>query len=508
MKLLDKKKIKSIIGFCVFIVIAVSAFLKVTYLFRPTEYDRNHIVGIEEEDVDIVYVGGSAVFVYWQPQKAWNDCGYTSYNFATNTVQAENIKAYIEETQKTQNPELYIVGVRAFQYYSDDQAEAGLRNGTDSMDMTSINRYKLLSDYWSNRNLTDDTDILSYYLDIIKYHTNTGNLASSTAWNFINNNGNSVNNGWEWIDNYGYLEEPTGFATDKRASLAENDQKILTELLEYCKSENLNVLFVVCPYWITQGEQAIYNTIGDTVQKYGFNYLNANEFYEEIGLDWSTDFYNKNHVNLFGAAKYTEFLEKYISENYNITDHRGDELYSSWDDDYERFKREEETHANTVLGLKTDWEKTYEIQEQMCNAASLSEWAQLAEDNRYSLIIAGNGEITWPSNLADIKVLSKWGLQQGDSNYIRVLKGAEVIYSNKEDGNASAEGILGIWNDTRYVASVESVPSKITVADKDYLANPAGLNIVVFDNNYRTVVGHLTLEVNEEGAMEISYIDE
>lgn len=121
-------------------------------------------------------------------------------------------------------------------------------------------------------------------------------------------------------------------------------------------------------------------------------------------------------------------------------------------------------------------------------------------------IIAGKLEIPWPRNLADIKVLSKWGLKQGDSNYIRVLKGSKVIYSNKEDDNVRVDGILGIWDDTRYSASVESLPSVITVADKDYLANKTDLNIVVFDNNYRTVVGHLTLEVNENGNVEILYI--
>ena len=32
-----------------------------------------------------------------------------------------------------------------------------------------------------------------------------------------------------------------------------------------------------------------------------FSSLNANEYYDEMNLDFSTDFYNKNHVNLFGA---------------------------------------------------------------------------------------------------------------------------------------------------------------------------------------------------------------
>lgn len=97
----------------------VQVFFGVTYLFRNTDYSRRHIAGLKQEKVDMVYVGGSAAFVYWQPLKAWNECGYTSYNCATDSIPAESIKAYIEEARKLQNPELFVVGIRAFQYYSD-----------------------------------------------------------------------------------------------------------------------------------------------------------------------------------------------------------------------------------------------------------------------------------------------------------------------------------------------------------------------------------------------------
>lgn len=507
MKFFNKNKIISIIGFCVFAVIIFHVFLWVTYLFRPADYNRTNMVGLEQENVDMVYVGGSAAFVYWEPLKAWKDCGYTSYSYATDTIQAENIKAYIEEARKSQNPDLFVIGVRAFQYYSDEQEEAGLRNGTNGMDMTSVSRYRLLKDYFANRNLTEDTDILSYYLDIAKYHTNTANLSSSEAWGLINNNGTSPYKGWKWMDSYAYLDEPVNFETDERAELPENDQNTLIELLEYCQSEKINALFVVCPYWITQEEQAKYNTIGDIITEYGFQYLNANEYYDEMKLDWSTDFYNKNHVNLFGAAKYTDFLEKYISENYSLTDHRGDSDYASWDETYKKFAEDEKTHANIVSNLKNDVEKTYEIQKQMKSARSFTEWEELAEDSRYTLIIAGTGEISWPENIADQKVLDKWNLHEGSSDYIRVMNGQETLDSNDDKGNLETSGVLGIWNDTDYSVSIENKTPIIKVSDKEYTGKEADNIILIFDNNYRQVIGALTLNL-DKGTVSISYINE
>lgn len=500
----NQDKIFRFIGFFVFIAILFKTFCNVTYLFRQATYDRNHIVGIKQEDADLdmVYIGGSATFVYWQPLKAYHDCGFTSYNYATNSIPAENIKAYIEEVRACQEPDLFVIGVRAFQYYNDEQAEAGLRKGTDAMDMTSIARYKLLNDYFSNRTI-EDAAVSSYYLDIMKYHTNTGNLGNSNAWGFINNEGVSLNKGWEWIDLYGYLEEPKDFATDERAELPANGLKILNELLAYCQNEKLNVLFVVCPYYITIEDQAKYNTIGDIIKSYGFNFLNANEYYDEIGIDFTRDYYNKNHVNLYGAAKYTEFLENYILENYSMPDHRGDSDYSSWEEDYQRFIQEEEIHAKAITDLKADMEQTTEIVRQMNDTESLAEWDELAEDARYTLLIETSGDFTWPANIVDQRVLTKWGLAQGGTNEIRVISNNIITYTNASDEALTADGVLGVWEDTSYYLSVEDGKCSILINEMEMPCEQSGINVVVFDNNYREVVSNVTISCDEDGKMVI-----
>ena len=495
-------RIKAFVGFIIFILLIVKVFCNTTYLFRNIREDRNHIVGIENENVDMVYIGGSAAFVYWQPLKAWNDCGFTSYLYATHSIQAESIKAYIKEVRKTQDPELYVVGVRAFQYYSDEPTE-NLRRGTDSMDLTSLARYELLHDYFSHRTITDDTDILSYYFDIAKYHTNTTNLGLREAWRFVNNNGTSVNKGWEWEDQYGYLEEPQGFITDERAKLLENDERILSELLDYCKKEELNVLFVVCPYHLSVEDQKKYNTIGDIVESYGFAYLNTNEYYDEIGIDFNTDFYNGSHVNLFGAAKYTEFLENYILDNYNMPDHRGDANYSSWDEDYLRFVDEETTHAAIVTDLKLDVEKGLHIAEEMRKTQNLSEWYNLATDERYTILIAVGDDVFKPQNILEQQIMECWGLKDDNHRQIRVINNSEVIYSNEEDMAAYANGMLGIWDDVSYDISVAEGVGSILINGEEASFNQADVNIVVYDNNYRIVVDSVTLRCEDDGTVRI-----
>ena len=55
---------------------------------------------------------------------------------------------------------------------------------------------------------------------------------------------------------------------------------------------------------------------------------------EEIGLDWSTDTYDKGlHLNVYGAEKVTSYFGKILAENHGLADHRADaELSEIWNE--------------------------------------------------------------------------------------------------------------------------------------------------------------------------------
>lgn len=492
--LIKKDKVIKIVGFVAFLCLGFRLFCNITYLFRNTGYDREHMVGIKSEsDIDMIYIGGSAAFVYWQPLKAWTDCGFTSYSLATDTIQVENIKAYMKEAEKHQDPNLYVIGVRAFQYYSDEPVEAGVRNGADSMDITSGARYDLLNSYFKNRTIDENTDIPSYYFDIAKYHTNTGSLASRAAWSYIHNEGVSPYKGWLWIDSYAYLGKPDGFQTEERAVLPENAAKVLEDLLAYCNRLDKDVLFVVCPYAITKEDYAKYNTIKDAVEESGFRFLNANDYYDEMDIDFSTDFYNGAHVNLFGAKKYTAFLEKYICDTYEMPDHRDDVKFTSWDEHAARFYEEEKEHSEIVTNLRLDYEKSVEIVDKMKNTENLSEWDAYAFDDRFTLLIAGGGFQEWPDNIPDQKVLAKWGITEESKDFIRVISNSAVGYTNAEDGTLSYTPAKGMI----YTISLEN--NEIEIFKEKIPISENKATVVVIDNARQKVVEKVAVECDADG---------
>ena len=65
-------------------------------------------------------------------------------------------------------------------------------------------------------------------------------------------------------------------------------------------------------------------------------YLDMNLKTEELQIDWEKDTRDGgDHLNFAGATKVTAFLGSYLKGNYALSDHRQDEVYSSWNEDLE-----------------------------------------------------------------------------------------------------------------------------------------------------------------------------
>jgi len=222
------KRFKQFIGFIVLVGMFIYIFLSLTYLFRQNPFgynDRISVAGFPEEksdSIDVVYIGGSAAFVYWEPYRAYSDCGFTSYDLATNTLQAESIIAYLEFSEKYQNPDLYIIGLRSFQYYSEDGDEIGLRLTSDSLDEGLI-KFKLINRYMDNRIL--DADKVALYVSLIKYHTNYVALGNQTAWEMIDNRIPCPYKGCQIQGAWAEIQQPINFVSEDRANIVPGAEK-------------------------------------------------------------------------------------------------------------------------------------------------------------------------------------------------------------------------------------------------------------------------------------------
>lgn len=111
---------------------------------------------------------------------------------------------------------------------------------------------------------------------------------------------------------------------------------------------------MVTPTDFTYDEQKMCNYMKDYVESYGYHFLDMNAYREEIGIDFSTDFYDGGgHTNSLGSGKCTAFLEEYLIETFDLPDKRGQSAYASWDKAYAEWQ-EKAGQAKKVIAEKIE----------------------------------------------------------------------------------------------------------------------------------------------------------
>ncbi len=325
-----KKHIIPILKTIIFSITFCFLFIILTYLMKPEDYALNNIAGFygeKKNSLDMVYVGGSAGFVYWEPLRAYEKEGIASYDFGASTIQPEIYIYLIKEVLKKQNPEVIIIDARAFQYRDKEQppTEVAYRNFLTGTPF-SIEKAKFIEKYVRNV-LKEDT--LSYHFDIIKYHRKPENLDYRNNLKMMFQIYQNPLKGFYFVPKVAPITKHK-FETDKETPMKEDTVEILDELLAYLKTTNHKFLFVVSPYEERESHRENFNYVERKVKEAGFDFLDANLYSDEMQLNFDTDFYNENHVNIFGADKYTDFLIAYLKEHYNLPDRRKDKEYESW----------------------------------------------------------------------------------------------------------------------------------------------------------------------------------
>lgn len=501
-----KQIIKKTVQFILFCCLVLFIFSRVTYLFRETSCSRDNVTGFEKEgDLDVVCIGASTMVEYFQPLTAWHEYGYTSYDYATLYGQMDLFWRYMDRVLETHNPELFVVDLRMLATLNEEVYEQGLRFWTDSLPIFSKDRYLSLQDYFDRHLLSETDDKISYYLDIAKYHTNTITLGSADNWKYCDNKGKAKNKGYELSSVHHFFEEPV-IDTEGKAELTQIQSEVLYQLLDYCREKDLNVLFVVCPYVVPQEDQQVYNTAKDIVTSYGYQFINANEFYDEIGLDFFTDMKNINHVNSVGAEKYTRFLSEYIISHYDIVTHKDEASYYQWDEDYEGFSEELEGEKKKVFQTVADKEDAYTLAEGLSQSVDFAEWSIGAMNTNYTVIVCANLE---KCNLKNMNAESKqflnfWGILDSETGYyLRISSGDEIVALEEQTDVIDYSGSLGVIDGLGQVPCEVMIDDDMKLIIGDYQFNPIqeGIQFVLFDNNYKKVVDSLILIVGLDGSM-------
>ena len=343
-------KVHIYIQVSVFCIIFILLLIAVSYMMRTNGDVKDRFSGFyaeKDNTLDIVMIGSSPVFPYYAAPKLWGETGIAMYPLSSNVQRPVAMKYLVQEAEKSQSPELYIFEMRM--YTMEDMGlndnMAYTRGVTDNMRYSYL-RYKTIQAMVPEDN---EEGRISFYFDIMKYHTNWKMLTLPSEWaNMTYHKANPLK-GYTFRDEVGPQPMPDCGGAEGMEKIPPEQEAYLKDLLDFLQAESTDALFIVSPYGESLEEQHMYNYMDEIVSSYGYPFLNMNNYYEEIGIVFEEDFADYgSHTNAVGAEKCTDFLRGYLQEHYDFKDKRGDAGYVSWDESYLLWQQDMETARGTI----------------------------------------------------------------------------------------------------------------------------------------------------------------
>ena len=335
---IKKKSIaKKVISFILFFVILFFV-LGITYkVLKWKDTTGNYMSSVDQlyntDDnlIDVVFVGSSHVYCDIYPAIIWEKTGISAFNMSVSGQDKDSSYHHLVELLKTQSPKVVFVDLFGLTFDKHD-VEGNLYRNLLSM-KASKNSVSLVKDYFKGT----DEKVNDYITRWPIIHTRYKELTKLDYFDF---KPNTFMRGEELIFDVGTAySSPSIDAPFNPGILSDRNYEWLNSLYELSLKEGFELVLFKTPFFSEPYNQSIIDAASVFAEENDLAFLDLNKHISEIGLEYSTDFYDSNHTNAYGAVKLSGFISDYLTRNYDLKDHRGDSKYWQWDSDLEYYYR-------------------------------------------------------------------------------------------------------------------------------------------------------------------------
>ena len=334
------KLIIRVFCFCTVLAIVLIDVFQILWLWDDS-YAVSSMRGfykLPKNSLDAVYIGSSGVKEFYIAPEGFVRSGIAVYPIASSMQPSMAIPYLMDEVRKTQDPKLYLIDIREL-VNEGPLWDNSIRMTTDTMKF-SMNRIHLIDRLlaiYAEEQPDKEFSKWDYYFSFTTYHSRWEDLREDDF------TGGPVWLGYTIFDNIQDTDKPHWSRTADHfdpAPLDGHREQALNDILNYCKDLDAKVIFTCTPALWTDQELARLATVQSTVIDAGYTVwdLSRPEVTDQMQLDYSIDMNNDNHVNVYGAIKFTEYLSYVLREMHDLPDHRGDPAYKFWEDEDKSFR--------------------------------------------------------------------------------------------------------------------------------------------------------------------------
>ena len=305
-RICTRETLNKVIGSICFVLVLVLLLLLLSYCFYPRnskdatmqEVKPAGLLAEKENTIDALILGDSEAFTAFSPVLMYSEQGFSSYVCATASQYVSLTKSFVNDALTKQTPK--VIFLETYSFYRKMRA--------DNAFMTKLqNKFS-----------------------IIEYHN---------RWKSFFSLPSEQNSDYSWTDDlkgfkYANLTAPVKPKKYMKASkqikeIPAANVECIYAINDVCKSKGIRLVFVSSPSQKNWNYEK-HNGIQELADRLKVDYIDLN-LEPSIQIDWRKDTADRgDHLNLKGAHKVSSFFAKYVSQRYDLPDHRNDKAYSDW----------------------------------------------------------------------------------------------------------------------------------------------------------------------------------
>lgn len=281
--------------------------------YQETDNTKEKVDGfyaLENNSIDVLGLGTSHLYCALNPGALYYFTGLSMYDFAGQCQSMEVSYAYLVEALKTQSPKLVILDLFGLSHEA-NQCQMNSSSRINIQDLRpGLNKLEAYETLYDN-------DLLTNFFDLKLYADNLKDIKLSEIEEILNHKSNFY---------FGFTPiYPSDFNVYTREQVQANEivtpnereLKAFMGIIDLCKDNDIPLLVIKTPYFITQEDANIYAYAYEVCKEHNIPYIDFNYMLDEIGYHFGLDG-DSWHANVTGSYKITKYLSEYIMQNYAI----------------------------------------------------------------------------------------------------------------------------------------------------------------------------------------------
>ncbi len=304
-----KKKI--FVNCILFILFVAGLFVvldRVNFVLRHKEYAgvQDKFADLPKDSVDMVFIGTSHQFCSISPEVLFDEYGVESFMLSTSAQTVPMSYYAAMEAIELQHPDTIVFEVcycaNDFRTVTDEMSHCFF----DGMPNCEAKRLAIAD-------LIEKDQQIYYYLPLGLYHNRWKDL-TRTDYEFTQH----TDRGGVYYETVAANAPIAVISPEEKEPMPEEMEKYMDKLVALCKENDVKLILYAAPFntlydapeetEALNRRQRIFNYIGDYAEENQVEYYNLFHELEEIGLDDSMDWMDRQHLNFLGQKKLTRYM--------------------------------------------------------------------------------------------------------------------------------------------------------------------------------------------------------